>query len=120
MQKKSRFLTGLLSAVMALTLFALPATAAAENAAPTIDFEKTGSLTIYKYEGSNPSNDKLLDGVTFTAYKVAEIKQEPVNGTVDVSYEPVQALKAVNPSIAITSETTYDSIKDDVNSALAA
>lgn len=120
MQKKSRFLTGLLSAVMALTLFALPASAAAENAAPTIDFEKTGSLTIYKYEGSNPSNDKLLDGVTFTAYKVAEIKQEHVNGTVNVSYEPVQALKAVNSSIAITSKTTYDSIKDDVNSALAA
>ena len=93
MKKKSRFLTGLLSAVMALSLFALPASADAENAAPTIDFGKNGSLTIYKYEGSDPSEEKLLDGVTFTAYKVAEIKQETVNGTVDVSYEPVQALK---------------------------
>ena len=56
MKKKSRFLTGLLSAVMALSLCALPA-AAAENGSdtttkvPTIT-KTTGSLTINKYEGA--------------------------------------------------------------------
>ena len=35
MKKKSRFLTGLLSAVMALSLFALPASAVGEDATET-------------------------------------------------------------------------------------
>ena len=48
MQKKSRFLTGLLSAVMALTLFALPA-AAQDPTDAVIDASATGSITIYKY-----------------------------------------------------------------------
>ena len=93
MKKKSRFLTGLLSAVMALSLFALPA--AAEEGTWTPDTNKTvididetrkGSLTIYKYlqETTNEKNDgtgeggqeeqvKDLDkgrGVGFTIYKV--------------------------------------------------
>ena len=68
MKKKSRFLTGLLSAVMALSLFALPAAAAAENGSdattkvPTIT-KSVGSLTINKYEGNEEKTDKLLDGV---------------------------------------------------------
>ena len=57
MQKKSRFLTGLLSAVMALTLFALPATAAGEDTendnatvkAVAIDKTVRGSIEIHKY-----------------------------------------------------------------------
>ena len=49
MQKKSRFLTGLLSAVMALTLFALPATAAQAPTDAVIDSGAKGSITIYKY-----------------------------------------------------------------------
>ena len=49
MQKKSRFLTGLLSAVMALTLFALPATAAQTPTDAVIDAGAKGSITIYKY-----------------------------------------------------------------------
>lgn len=91
MKKKSRFLTGLLSAVMALSLFALPA-AAAENATPptttasTIDKNETGSITIHKYlqENANPNktggtgedNQKAPDGaepaggVGFTVYQV--------------------------------------------------
>ena len=75
MKKKSRFLTGLLSAVMALSLFALPAAATdgvaggngtgSENA-PAItdvwgDANKKGSITIHKYEYNRP------EGTTGTA-----------------------------------------------------
>lgn len=80
MKKKSRFLTGLLSAVMALSLFALPAAATGETGSdvtakvPTIT-KNTGSLTINKYEGDSPEEDNLLDGVTFKIYKVASISQ---------------------------------------------
>lgn len=69
MQKKSRFLTGLLSAVMALTLFALPATAAGEGAendsatvkAVAIDKTVRGSIEIHKYI-YNGKWDKLNNG----------------------------------------------------------
>ncbi len=93
MKKKSRFLTGLLSAVMALSLCALPAAAEKSTWTPdtnktVIDIDETrkGSLTIYKYlqETTNEKNDgtgeggqeeqvKDLDkgrGVGFTIYKV--------------------------------------------------
>lgn len=99
MKKKSRFLTGLLSAVMALSLFALPA--AAEGAQtrvqtlPAIDTDTTGTLTIHKYEyngnvGPNGTGEATdidgipttgndaatpLDGVTFTLYKVMDADQ---------------------------------------------
>lgn len=93
MKKKSRFLTGLLSAVMALSLFALPA-AAEGNAMrvatlPDIETHKTGTVTIHKYEynetldekthqGTGEVNDSTkvpddatpLGGVTFTLYQI--------------------------------------------------
>lgn len=99
MKKKSRFLTGLLSAVMALSLFALPAAAAGEEATETpvqktvstIDWQKKGSITIYKYlkgdgEGSTgstgtgetdavPGGAQPLEGAGFTIYKVMDDKQ---------------------------------------------
>lgn len=121
MQKKSRFLTGLLSAVMALTLFALPATAAEEQPySATIDPNATGSITIHKYE--NGGNDKeLLNGVEFTVYKVASIEQSP-GTTTELTMEPVEELKVAaqkaNKSIEITSETTYESIKPIIDEAL--
>ena len=40
MKKKSKFLTGLLSAVMALSLFAMPAAAEGETNVATIDTTK--------------------------------------------------------------------------------
>lgn len=93
--KLKRFLTGVLSAVMALSVCALPA-AAAEDAdttttAPstsTIDTGKKGSITIHKYvmvdttkattpnNGEEVSADKIPTGATaasgakFTLYKV--------------------------------------------------
>ena len=93
--KLKRFLTGVLSAVMALSVCALPA-AAAEGAdttttAPstsTIDTDKKGSITIHKYvmvdttkattsnNGEEVGTNKIPDGATaasgakFTLYKV--------------------------------------------------
>lgn len=98
MKKKSRFLTGLLSAVMALSLCALPAAAEESTWTPdtnktVIDIDETrkGSLTIYKYlqETTNEKNDgtgeggqeeqvKDLDkgrGVGFTIYQVMDAKK---------------------------------------------
>ena len=122
MKKKSRFLTGLLSAVMALSLCAMPAMAAEGGTiTSTIDTNRTGSLTINKYEGDKAEEDKRLDGVTFTAYKVADIVQsyEASTGTTDVKMQPVKALTNIKSDIQITSETQYKDIKDTVEAALA-
>ena len=93
MIKKSRFLTGLLSAVMALSLFALPA--AADDAATVQNTDvwgtTTASITIHKYEYNRSEGDtgtpapgteletnkipegaKPLEGVTFKIYKVQD------------------------------------------------
>lgn len=98
MKKKSRFLTGLLSAVMALSLFALPAAAeGAENtpAATSVSDnwkQDTGSIVIHKYEyngtsagkdptgndtdaGKVPEDAKVLEGAGFTVYKVMDRKE---------------------------------------------
>ncbi|MEI3264346.1 MAG: SpaH/EbpB family LPXTG-anchored major pilin [Gemmiger sp.] len=97
MKKKSRFLTGLLSAVMALSLFALPAMAAEgttnvdtskvntpQKTTSVIDTKKKGSITIYKYlhaddgqtatptgeKQETPKNNSPLPGAGFTIYEV--------------------------------------------------
>lgn len=79
--KLKRFLTGVLSAVMALSVCALPAAAADEGAtttAPstsTIDTGKKGSITIHKYlvegdvAGSSNYGEKLTDGPAYEAAK---------------------------------------------------
>lgn len=121
MKKAKRFLTGLLSAALALSLCAMPAMAAdnGETITSTINTAQKGSLTINKYEGDKAEEDKLLDGVTFTAYKVADIVQPTEAGTTDVKMQPVKALTSIDPAIQITSETKYDDIKDTVDAALA-
>lgn len=97
MKKAKRFLTGLLSAALALSLCAMPAMAASDGETTTpppanpVWTETEGSITIHKYEwnetnrgpatgepedaGSLPSNDKgekptPLAGATFTVYQV--------------------------------------------------
>lgn len=99
MKKAKRFLTGLLSAALALSLCAMPAMAADDSGTTTttpptanpVWTETEGSITIHKYEwnetnrgpatgepedaGSLPSNDKgekptPLAGATFTVYQV--------------------------------------------------
>ncbi len=121
MKKAKRFLTGLLSAALALSLCAMPAMAERRLITSTIDPSIPGSLTIYKYEGNERDPDKLLDGVTFTAYKVADIVQstDTTTGTTDVKMQPVEALTNIKSDIQITSETTYENIKDTVDAALA-
>ena len=119
MKKAKRFLTGLLSAALALSLCAMPAMAEGGTITSTIDTNRTGSLTINKYEGDAAEEDKLLDGVTFTAYKVANIVQSTEAGTTDVKMQPVEALTKIKSDIQITSETKYDNIKDTVEKALA-
>lgn len=94
--KLKRFLTGVLSAVMALSVCALPAAAADEGAtttAPstsTIDTGKKGSITIHKYlvegdvtGGSSNYGEKLTDepkaeaakDVGFSIYQVMTAKE---------------------------------------------
>lgn len=88
MKKAKRFLTGLLSAVLALSLCAMPAMADETKVMTTPDWNKTGSITINKYEYNNTSADsprddgeggttipdgaKKLNGVEFTIYKVQD------------------------------------------------
>lgn len=121
MKKVKRFLTGLLSAALALSLCAMPAMAEGGTITSTIDTNRTGSLTINKYEGDAADPDKLLDGVTFTAYKVANIVQptDEKTGTTGVEMQPVEALTAIDPDIKITSETKYGDIEKTVEKALA-
>lgn len=74
MKKKSRFLTGLLSAVMALSLFALPAAAAGEENTPAVASvsdnwtQETGSIVIHKYEynGTNAGQEPTGDATDKT------------------------------------------------------
>lgn len=104
--KLKRLLTGVLSAVMALSVCAMPALAADDNNAAT---PTTGSLTITKYEqpiGSPNSEwqDKErgnpLEGVTFTVYKVADVNQTvDASGNVSLRYDLVDKLTKASISI---------------------
>lgn len=94
MKKAKRFLTGLLSAALALSLCAMPAMAEGEGdtqtseiktSVSTIDESKTGSITIHKYlqkdakennDGTGednqtaPTGAEAAEGVGFTVYQV--------------------------------------------------
>lgn len=94
MKKAKRFLTGLLSAALALSLCAMPAMAAEGGETPTttppqdVWTQDTGSITIHKYEyngqvkpnstGEENDVDKLpegataLKGATFSIYQVMD------------------------------------------------
>ena len=98
--KLKRLLTAALSAVMALSVCALPAmaedsgttttTTTPQKTASVIDTGRTGSITINKYEynetkSTDPRDDgeggttipaeaKKLDGVEFTIYKVQDVE----------------------------------------------
>lgn len=93
MKKAKRFLTGLLSAALALSLCAMPAMAEEGGETPSttpttesvIDTTKTGSITIHKYlqkdakennDGTGedsqtaPADAEAAEGVGFTVYQV--------------------------------------------------
>ena len=88
--KLKRLLTVALSAVMALSVCALPAMAAGEKNY-TFDQNRTsGSLTIKKYEKAEGTtgNGDPLNGVEFTIYKLANIEQTvDADGKVALTYK---------------------------------
>lgn len=96
--KLKRFLTGVLSAVMALSVCALPAAAAGSQV--TFDEnKKVGSLTITKLEQTQTQSEagngegSPLAGVTFTAYKIADISQSYEDGKPTLAYDLATTLK---------------------------
>ena len=104
MKKAKRFLTGLLSAVLALSLCAMPAMAASEGPAtlPDVWTQDTGSITIHKYEyngevkpdGTGEESDAKnlpegatpLKGATFSIYQVMDrdVLRDYYNGRNDI------------------------------------
>lgn len=117
--KLKRVLTAALSAVMALSVCALPAMAAGTTSTSTFDPSITkGTLTISKYEqtdadktktDANEKKGKLLDGVEFTVYKLADIKQ--VDGK--LVYAPVAALNRVLSDDDFNDATAEGSINSE-------
>lgn len=96
--KLKRFLTGVLSAVMALSVCALPAAAAERQVTFDVNKEK-GSLTITKLEQTQTQSEagkgegSPLAGVTFTAYKIADISQSYEDGKPTLAYDLDATLK---------------------------
>ena len=96
--KLKRFLTGVLSAVMALSVCALPAAAAERQVTFDVNKEK-GSLTITKLEQTQTQSEagkgegSPLAGVTFTAYKIADISQSYEGGKPTLAYDLDATLK---------------------------
>ena len=87
--KLKRLLTAALSAVMALSVCALPAMAAGEKNYTFDQNRTTGSLTIKKYEKAEGAtgNGDPLNGVEFTIYKLANIEQTvDTEGKVALTY----------------------------------
>lgn len=131
--KLKRFLTGVLSAVMALSVCALPAAADGEGAGTTppkyttstINKSKTGSITIYKRSMTetiptepagkgetviNPSGE-ALENVGFTIYKVMDA------GKLVKYYDGITTGDAVKYQTyfkANTTEFTAENLTDEV------
>ena len=117
MKKAKRFLTGLLSAALALSLCAMPAMAEDvanedNNASATlssIDTTKTGSITIYKYtyNGTEPAENRKGTGETTDANKVpseGEDKATPLSGVTFTAYQVMNAEQLIN---------YYDSVQNN-------
>ena len=123
MKKFKKLLAGLLAGAMMLgsmTTTAFAEENTATTPVPTINTNTPGSLTINKYEGTDPATAKPLPGVEFTIYKIATIDQvttTPTNGNpyTEVQFKPVNAL---GDNISITSATTYKDIKKEVDDAI--
>lgn len=122
MKKAKRFLTGLLSAALALSLCAMPAMAeegegnaqapAIKTSVSTIDESKTGSITIHKYlkktvdekgdgtgeDGQAPTDAEAAEGVGFTVYQVMSKADllEYYNNNANVSSVTIDTYADVN------------------------
>lgn len=122
MKKFKKMLAGLLGAAMVLTSFGTPtwADSATRPILPTIDTTQKGTLTINKYEGTDPdkSKDKPLAGVEFTIWKVADIEQDSSSSSkVGFKYTPVNGLGLVEDDFTsnVTDAQEYtDDIYDKV------
>ena len=130
--KLKRLLTAALSAVMALSVCALPAMAEGTTSTSTFDPSITkGTLTIKKYEqtkeqaGKDPvEKGTLLDGVEFTIYQLATVKQvQNAKGSIELVYEPLTSVISDNDfknaqedvkSGKIDSKLLYESIKTKI------
>lgn len=106
--KLKRLFTAALSAVLALSLCAMPAMAEEVSNKSTFDPSITsGTLTIHKYEQTSEqagtsSKGTPLDGVEFTVYKLADIEQ--VNG--ELVYKPVAELDGILTDADFNATTT--------------
>lgn len=130
MKKAKRFLTGLLSAALALSLCAMPAMAEESGTQTTpqpstaVWTRDTGSITIHKYEFNGADNEKKpatgerndevpkganpLKDATFTAYQVwdKDALSEYYNGSSDKALPNVDSLiKKDNGNYVVKSET---------------
>lgn len=138
--KLKRFLTGVLSAVMALSVCALPAAAAGGDASATatkyttstINKSKKGSITIYKRaeltaqtdrpkstgeEIQNPSGDPLKNA-GFTVYKVlgADKLVEYYNGLSTETVKEITVASCFNDGTAATAYTK-ENLKTEIANA---
>lgn len=137
--KLKRFLTGVLSAVMALSVCALPAAAADEGAnatttkytTSTINKSKKGSITIYKRsmtttlptepagkgETTNPDGDPL-ENVGFTVYKVLDAGKlvEYYNGLSTETVKEITVASCFKDGTAATAYTK-ENLKTEIAEA---
>lgn len=138
--KLKRFLTGVLSAVMALSVCALPAAAAGGDASATatkyttstINKSKKGSITIYKRaeltdqidrpkstgeEIQNPSGDPL-ENAGFTVYKVLDADKlvEYYNGLSTETVKEITVASCFNDGTAATAYTK-ENLKTEIAKA---
>lgn len=117
MKKAKRFLTGLLSAALALSLCAMPAMAEGgtnedNNASATlssIDTAKTGSITIYKYtyNGTESTENRKGTGEATDVDKVpstGENRATPLSGVTFTAYQVMTAEQLIN---------YYDSVQNN-------
>lgn len=138
--KLKRFLTGVLSAVMALSVCALPAAADGEGAGTTppkyttstINKSKTGSITIYKRAEltdqtgrpkstgekiQNPSGDPL-ENAGFTVYKVLDANKlvEYYNGLSTETVKEITVASCFKDGTAATAHTK-ENLKPEIAKA---
>ena len=138
MKKAKRFLTGLLSAALALSLCAMPAMAdegdgnaqapAIKTSVSTIDESKTGSITIHKYlkktvdekgdgtgeDGQTSTDAEAAEGVGFTVYQVMSKADllEYYNNNAGVSSVTIDTYADVdNNALIVNPLKTYDQKK---------
>lgn len=141
MKKAKRFLTGLLSAALALSLCAMPAMAEEGSGATTtpstaVWTQSVGSITVHKYEFNGADNEKKpatgerndavpnganpLKDATFTAYQVwdKDALSEYYNGSSDKALPKVDSLiKEENGNYVVKDEAKTPKVAEGTTDA---